>query len=91
MGGFIRGITGAPNRKDKARAREAERMAREQHEAYMKFFADADAKEAEIAAAQEAERKRRKAYGGRASTILTGAQGDDSTGMASKTLLGGGR
>ena len=45
--------------------------------------------DAEIGQSQEAEKQKRKLQKGRASTILSGAQGDDSSGLATKTLLGG--
>ena len=46
---------------------------------------------AEIAKAQEEEKERRKTQRGRAATMLTGGQGvmgDDTSGLATKTLLG---
>lgn len=46
----------------------------------------------EISAAQEEEKKRLKKQRGRAATMLTGGRGvmgDDSSGLATKKLLGG--
>jgi hypothetical protein len=48
---------------------------------------------AEISAAAEDDKQRRASQAGRASTILSkgqGALGDDTTGLATKKLLGGG-
>ncbi len=42
----------------------------------------------EVQAAARAERLRRSAAQGRASTIQTGGQGSDTSGAAAKTLLG---
>ena len=52
----------------------------------------AEEKAAEVAAAQEKEKQRRFSQRGRAATMLTGGQGvmgDDSSGLATKRLLGG--
>lgn len=48
--------------------------------------------QADISRAQAEEKERRKTQRGRAATMLTGGKGvmgDDSSGLATKTLLGG--
>ena len=85
MGGFVRKVTGAPNRKDTAAILSGStgiKAIEPPKELAAPTLADA-------APAAEEERKKNKRQAGRASTVFGGALGDDSLqGSTAKATLG---